>query len=158
MLSEFLGTYMLVLTVGLNVLGGSKAPVWSIAVSLMCMIFALGTCSGAHFNPAVTVAIAVSVRNKIASSDVGKYIGVQLAGGICAALAYTVMESGQVFPLEPGAGHKWISAYFLAMVFTFMVFTFMLPWRFLPMPYEYGGETLPRSRVPPAEAVHALSA
>merc|ERR1719453_1248639 len=45
-LSEFLGTYFLVLTVG------SKAPVFSIAASLMCMIFALGTCSGAHFNPA----------------------------------------------------------------------------------------------------------
>lgn len=39
--SEFLGTYMLVLTVGLNVLGGSKAPVFSIAASLMCMIMHL---------------------------------------------------------------------------------------------------------------------
>merc|ERR1719272_777977 len=49
--SEFLGTYMLVLTVGLNVLSGSAAGAFSIAASLMCMIFALGTCSGAHFNP-----------------------------------------------------------------------------------------------------------
>jgi len=121
LLSEFLGTYMLVLTVGLNVLGGSKAPVWSIAASLMCMIFALGTCSGAHFNPAVTVAIALSGRNKIASSDIGKYIGVQLVGGICAALTYTVMENGQVFPLQPGAGYTWISAYFFEMIFTFML-------------------------------------
>merc|ERR1719498_1469987 len=51
LLSEFLGTYMLVLTVGLNVLSGSGAGAFSIAASLMCMIFALGTCSGAHFNP-----------------------------------------------------------------------------------------------------------
>merc|ERR1719198_518447 len=121
LLSEFLGTYMLVLTVGLNVLGGSKEPVWSIAASLMCMIFALGTCSGAHFNPAVTTAIALSGRNKIASSDVGKYIGVQLVGGICAAFTYMAMENGQVFPLQPGAGHTWISAYFFEMVFTFML-------------------------------------
>merc|ERR1719378_868223 len=56
--SEFLGTFFLVLTVGLNVLGGSPAAVWSIAASLMCMIYALGNCSGAHFNPAVTVAVA----------------------------------------------------------------------------------------------------
>merc|ERR1719503_175418 len=69
---------MLVLTVGLNVIGGSKAPVWSIAASLMCMIFALGSCSGAHFNPAVTVAISFSGRGKISSADVGKYIGAQL--------------------------------------------------------------------------------
>merc|ERR1719313_1283111 len=40
--SEFLGTYVLVLTVGLNVLGGSPAGAWSIAASLMVMIFALG--------------------------------------------------------------------------------------------------------------------
>jgi len=121
LVSEFLGTYMLVLTVGLNVIGGSKAPVWSIAASLMCMIFALGSCSGAHFNPAVTVAISFSGRGKIASADVGKYIGAQLVGGILASITYAVMEKGAVFPLQPGAGHTWISAYLAEMVFTFLL-------------------------------------
>jgi len=121
LVSEFLGTYMLVLTVGLNVIGGSKAPVWSIAASLMCMIFALGSCSGAHFNPAVTVAIHFSGREKILTSDVGKYIGVQLVGGILAAITYTIMEKGAVFPLQPGEGHTWISAYLAEMVFTFLL-------------------------------------
>merc|ERR1719271_1497846 len=55
-LSEFLGTFFLVLTVGLNVTGGSPAPALSIGASLMCMIYALGSVSGAHFNPAVTLA------------------------------------------------------------------------------------------------------
>jgi aquaporin Z len=121
LVSEFLGTYMLVLTVGLNVIGGSKAPVWSIAASLMCMIFALGSCSGAHFNPAVTVAISFSGRGKIASSDVGKYIGAQLVGGILASITYAIMEKGAVFPLQPGAGHTWISAYLAEMIFTFLL-------------------------------------
>ena len=80
-LSEFLGTYFLVLTVGLNVLGGSKAPVFSIAASLMCMIFALGTCSGAHFNPAVTIAIVAAGRDKCSPKDAGIYIVVQLIAG-----------------------------------------------------------------------------
>merc|ERR1719310_2118323 len=62
--SEFLGTYILVLTVGLNVLNNSPAGAWSIAASLMCMIFALGNCSGAHFTPAVTVAIMIAGRDK----------------------------------------------------------------------------------------------
>merc|ERR1719440_2460075 len=62
--SEFLGTFILVLTVGLNVLGNSPAGAFSIAASLMSMIFALGNCSGAHFNPAVTVAIMISGRGK----------------------------------------------------------------------------------------------
>ena len=38
-------------SVGLNVLSGSAAAAFSIAASLMCMIFALRTFSGAHFNP-----------------------------------------------------------------------------------------------------------
>merc|ERR1719265_2986080 len=60
LISEFLGTFMLVLTVGLNVLGNSPAGAFSIAASLMCMIYALGDVSGAHFNPAVTLAILAS--------------------------------------------------------------------------------------------------
>merc|ERR1719217_1465590 len=64
LVSEFLGTYILVLTLGLNVLSGSAAGAFSIAASLMCMIYALGTVSGAHFNPAVTTAIICSGRGK----------------------------------------------------------------------------------------------
>ena len=56
-MSEFMGTYFLVLTVGLSFIGGSKAPVFSIAASLMCIFFAPGTCSGAHVNPAVFIAL-----------------------------------------------------------------------------------------------------
>merc|ERR1719345_639860 len=82
LLSEFLGTYFLVLTVGLNVIGGSPAAAFSIAASLMCMIFALGSVSGAHFNPAVTVAIICSGRGKCPLVEGLMYIGVQLVGGI----------------------------------------------------------------------------
>merc|ERR1719498_2170609 len=39
LVSEFLGTFFLVLTVGLNVLGNSPAGAFSIAASLMCMIY-----------------------------------------------------------------------------------------------------------------------
>merc|ERR1719408_83836 len=58
--SEFLGTFILVLTVGLNVLGNSPAGAFSIAASLMCMIYASGDGSGANFTPAVTLAILAS--------------------------------------------------------------------------------------------------
>ncbi len=54
-LCEFVGTYILVLTVGMNVLGGTTVwAVASIAFSLMVMIYALGPVSGGHFNPAVS--------------------------------------------------------------------------------------------------------
>merc|ERR1719162_442668 len=77
LVSEFIGTYMLVLTVGLNVLSGSAAGAFSIASSLMCMVFALGTCSGAHFNPAVTTAIILSGRGKCTPKDGAMFMAVQ---------------------------------------------------------------------------------
>jgi len=119
--SEFLGTYFLVLTVGLNVIGGSKAPVFSIAASLMCMIFALGTCSGAHFNPAVTIAIVAAGRDKISPKDAGIYIVVQIIAGIAAACTYAVMEGGKSFPLAPGKGYGWAEAAVAEIMFTFLL-------------------------------------
>jgi len=121
LVSEFLGTFMLVLTVGLNVIGGSKAPVWSIAASLMCMIFALGSVSGAHFNPAVTFAIMASGRGKCTPQDGFAYICVQIIAGICAAFTYSAMENGKTFPLAPGKGFGWAEAGIGEILFTFML-------------------------------------
>jgi len=119
--SEFLGTYFLVLTVGLNVIGGSKAPVFSIAASLMCMIFALGSVSGAHFNPAVTIAIVAAGRAKISPKDAGIYIAVQIIAGIAAAFTYSAMEGGKSFPLAPGKGYGWAEAAVAEIMFTFLL-------------------------------------
>jgi len=120
LLSEFLGTYILVLTVGLNVLSGSAAGAFSIAASLMCMIFALGTCSGAHFNPAVTVAIICSGRGKCSPADGAKYMGVQIVGGICAAFTYSFLMNGETFALKPAA-YKWHQVVAAEFVFTFVL-------------------------------------
>merc|ERR1719262_583521 len=102
--SEFIGTFYLVLTVGLNVLGKSPAPAWSIAAALMCMIYALGNCSGAHFNPAVTLAIMISGRGKCPPVHGAAYMGIQILGGIIAAFCYSAMHHGNTFPLAPGKG------------------------------------------------------
>merc|ERR1719375_2975351 len=99
--SEFIGTFFLVLTVGLNVLNKSPAAAWSIAASLMCMIYALGSCSGAHFNPAVTAAIMMAGRDKCPLREAGMYVGVQIAGGIAAGYTYMAMMSGKTFALKP---------------------------------------------------------
>merc|ERR1719161_2214029 len=105
--SEFIGTFYLVLTVGLNVLGKSPGPVWSIAAALMCMIYALGSCSGAHFNPAVTLAILCSGREKIPPIEGLCYMGVQILGGVCSAYTYASIHHGATFPLAPGKGFNF---------------------------------------------------
>jgi len=121
-MSEFLGTYILVLTVGLNVLGGSAAPVWSIAASLMCMIFALGTVSGGHFNPAVTAAVVIGKRpGAPEAKEAAAYVGVQLVAGLAGALTYMLMEGGQTIPLAPGKGYVWYQAYIAEFFFTFLL-------------------------------------
>jgi len=128
--SESLGTFMLVLTVGLNVLSGSAAGAFSIAASLMCMIFALGSCSGAHFNPAVTAAIVCSGRGICSAKDGAMYVAVQILAGICAAFTYSAMMNGETFALKPpgfwklGVYHydySWGQALSAELVFTFLL-------------------------------------
>jgi aquaporin Z len=129
MASEFIGTYILVLTVGLNVLAASQAAAFSIAASLMCAIFALGNVSGAHFNPAVTIAVmaagatsAIPPEKKFPLSEVSSYIAAQVAGGVAAAGTYVLIYVGRSFPLGGDAelsSHKWGQIFVAELVFTF---------------------------------------
>jgi len=120
--SEFIGTFILVLTVGLNVLGKSPAGAFSIAASLMCMIYALGDVSGAHFNPAVTLAIFCSkMVPELEAKDVGMYMVAQILGGIAAAFTYAGIHHGKTFPLGPGAGYGWPQVAIAEIVFTFVL-------------------------------------
>jgi len=122
LLSEFLGTFFLVLTVGLNVLGKTgHSAVWSIAASLMCMIYALGSCSGAHFNPAVTLALLC--RGAVTVIDAAAYMAVQIVAGICGSFMAAACMHGASFPLGPNAaenfhyGHAAVAE----IVFTFVL-------------------------------------
>jgi aquaporin Z len=117
--SEFLGTFMLVFTIGCNVLSGQ--PVWggvSIACVLTVMIYALGKSSGANFNPAVSVALGIT--NKMEWMEVAIYSGVQIVGGICAGLCYLAMF-GDSFNLGPTKGHNWWQAGLAEVLYTFML-------------------------------------
>lgn len=119
--SEFIGTFFLVLTVGLNVLGKSTGPVWSIAASLMCMIYSLGNCSGAHFNPAVTLAILASGRQLITGNEAAAYIGIQILAGVCASFTYSGIHHGATFALTPGEGFNFAHAAVAEIIFTFVL-------------------------------------
>jgi aquaporin Z len=125
LVSEVLGTMMLVLTVGLNVLAESKAAAFSIAASLMVMINSTGDVSGGHYNPAVTLAIFCSGRNLIPANDAGLYVVAQLIGGMLGAVIYSGLHHFQAFPLGPGVGHSWGCVAVAEIVFTF-VLTFVV--------------------------------
>ncbi len=67
---ELIGTFFLVLTVGACVVNPNQGVIAPIAIgsSLMVMIFAGGHISGAHYNPAVTVAVAL--RGRLPAAEV----------------------------------------------------------------------------------------
>jgi len=85
------------------------------------MIFALGSVSGAHFNPAVTIAIVMSGRDCCSSQHGEQYIALQIFGGILGAFSYAFLENGKTFPLNPGAGHSWFEAGVAETVYTFFL-------------------------------------
>ena len=83
---EFIGAFFLVLTIGFTVIepgAGAMAPL-AIGSALMVMVYAGGHISGAHYNPAVT--LAVWMRGRCASSDVPGYMIAQVVGAVIAAL------------------------------------------------------------------------
>jgi len=123
-ISEFLGTYMLVLTVGLNVLAKSReAAAFSIAASLIVMIFALADVSGGHFNPAVTVTILAIQKMQV--KDAVIYWITQVAGGLMGAVTYRVIYGGQTFVLGPnepfGLAETAVAEAFFTFVLCFVV-------------------------------------
>jgi aquaporin Z len=83
-LTEAIGTFVLVLVIGCTVTVGpaTLAPL-AIGSALMVMVYAGGHVSGAHYNPAVT--IAIWIRGRCATADVGPYIAAQIAGALGAA-------------------------------------------------------------------------
>ena len=56
---EFIGTFFLVLVIGLTVIepGAGKFAALAIGATLMVMVYAGGHISGGHYNPAVTFAV-----------------------------------------------------------------------------------------------------
>lgn len=116
--SELVGTFFLVLTVGFNVLQNQPLAPVSIGFTLMAMIFATGSVSGAHFNPAVTVGVLAAGRDQIKRYRVGAFLAAQVLGGLLASCMYWALL-GATFTLEPGAGYSWYDAALAEVLFSF---------------------------------------
>lgn len=111
---EFIGTFFLVLTVGFSVRGGADLAPLAIGAVLMVMIFAGGHVSGAHFNPAVT--LAVWIRGKCETKDVIPYWVAQFAAATVAALI-VVAISGK--PTLGAANHDLGPSIVVEFLYTF---------------------------------------
>jgi aquaporin Z len=102
--AEAIGTFGIVFTgCGASLVGGARlgdaGTALAFGLALAAMLFAAGPISGGHFNPAVTVAMAVTRR--LAWRDVLPYIAAQLGGGVLGAAAAITMAEGR-----PGAAPR----------------------------------------------------
>ena len=101
--TELVGTFFLVLTIGLMVLNGTPMAPIAIGSVLMAMVYMGGHISGAHYNPAVSVAILI--RGKMKARDLIPYVIAQISGAILASLAVMVIVGDTFAPApDPDAG------------------------------------------------------
>lgn len=122
-LYEFIGTFFLVLTVGLVVLEPAAplgfAPL-AIGTVLAVMIFAGGHISGGHYNPAVS--LAVFVRGKISRNDMLIYWGVQLVGGAIAGFLVLYLKGmPTVTPLNIDLAKVLLAEFIFTFALCFVV-------------------------------------
>ena len=87
--TELVGTFFLVLTIGLTEMNGTPMAPIAIGSVLMAMVYMGGHISGAHYNPAVSVAILI--RGKMEARDLVPYMLAQISGAILASLAVWVI-------------------------------------------------------------------
>jgi MIP family channel proteins len=136
-LAELIGTFVLVLFIGIILASNSAAGLGFTdfavigllhAFVLAMLIATLGGTSGGHFNPAVTTTLAA--LRKITVVDAAIYIVMQLVGGVLAALVVKLMITDPADATNYGAtaiNHKFLSgngAAFLAEA----IGTFALVW------------------------------
>jgi aquaporin Z len=130
LVSEFAGTYMLLVTVGLNILAGSPSGAFSIAAALTCMIYALGDVSGAHFNPAVTFTILIAKMDaRLTWRKAFYYVVVQLIAGIVGAWTFMFLAlrqfektgKGDLFHALSPSKDDWVKILFAEVMFTFLL-------------------------------------
>jgi aquaporin Z len=115
-LTEAIGTFFLVFTIGLCVNQGVLLPPLAIGAVLMVMVYAGGHISGAHYNPSVTV--AAWVRGALPARQVVPYWLAQFAGAIVAA--WLIFEfTGRALHVAPGAHVTWGKGLVGELIFSF---------------------------------------
>ena len=114
--TELVGTFFLVLTIGLTVMNGTPMAPIAIGSVLMVMVYMGGHISGAHYNPAVSVAILI--RGKMKARDLVPYVTAQISGAILASLAVMVIM-GDTFAPAPAQDAGLVAILLSEGLFTF---------------------------------------
>ena len=118
LLVECIGTFFLVLTIGCCVFSGADGIIAPLAIGfcLMVMVYAGGHVSGAHYNPAVSIAAAI--RGALSWKELVPYWIAQVLGGCVAAFTVTQLVT------VPNAGEPAFEL--CKLIIAELLFTFAL--------------------------------
>ena len=117
-LTELIGTFFLVFAIGTTAVAElSHAPI-VVGCTLTVLVYLGGRISGAHYNPAVS--IAIFLRGSLEKSCLLPYIGVQLLGAWLAATA-VFMISGSTFALAPNTDYGLLTTFLSEALVTFVL-------------------------------------
>jgi aquaporin Z len=122
-ITEFIGTFFLVLTVGCTGIGAGAGVIAPLAIgaALMVMVFAGGHISGGHYNPAVT--LGVLIRGKVKPADVVPYWIAQFVGaGAAALVTIKVLRAGiAVTAILPKTGPALLAEFLFTFALVYVV-------------------------------------
>jgi aquaporin Z len=115
--TEFIGTFGLVFTVGCAVMTGSALGPLAIGAALMVFVYAGGHISGGHYNPAVS--LAAFMRGRLSRAELGPYWVAQVAGAVVAAVAAKFVVNPRPFAASYLSGRAIAAALLAEFIFTF---------------------------------------
>lgn len=122
-LTEVIGTFFLVLTIGLTAVAELPLAPLAIGAVLTAMVYMGGHISGAHYNPAVSLALLM--RGKLSGRDFGLYVVSQFGGALLAAIAVYFMTATAWAP-RPAAGAALPAVLLAEFLFTFALVVVVL--------------------------------
>lgn len=135
LVAEAIGTFVLVLFgTGTAVLGGGVEGIGTLGIamafglSIVAMAYCIGTISGCHVNPAVSIAMFVNKR--ITATELVYYVVGQLIGGILGSLIlFTFLKMSDLPTInmgqnsfgDLGAGGALLAEFILTFVFVLVI-------------------------------------
>lgn len=114
--TEFVGTFFLVLTIGLSVLQSAETAPIAIGAVLIALVYMGGHVSGAHYNPAASLGFLL--LGGIGRTEMLIYWVIQVAAALAAAVAVALL-TGATFAPAPGPGYSIGAALAAEFLFTF---------------------------------------
>jgi len=116
---EFIGTFFLVFTVGMNAVIPESRLMAPLAIGsiLMVMIYMGGHISGGHFNPSVSLGVYLR-GGKISFKELISYWTMQTLAALVAALI-VYLTSGFTFAPSPGEAFSVWNTFYIEFFFTF---------------------------------------